>query len=330
MGLSIILISYNQEKLILQALESIYHQEAEYKRGKDIQVIIADDASTDQTFNIEKKWVNLRKMFFKDIVLLPSDKHRGINQNYLRALQCVTEKYYRGLSGDDLIADIDFIRMLSEADIYVFSFFTFEKKIKSKSSELGKIRNSYLFWNESVDQLKSYSSVIFPFSIVGLVFKNRFINDDFSKALLCYDYLEDRPCWDYCISQKEISIHYINCPISLYRRTDSSIANPNSNNEFQKMYHKDQISYINNKIIKANSYLDKLSNGIFKIRFSFPSLAFIKFLNPYNYICAFIWYKKKTEIKRLSLELDEKYLLENEKYLKKIQHNAVAIMKRFE
>ena len=63
--LSIICITYNQEKFIKQALDSFVMQKTNF----DFQVVISDDCSTDNTPNIikeyEKKHPNIINKIFK-------------------------------------------------------------------------------------------------------------------------------------------------------------------------------------------------------------------------------------------------------------------------
>ncbi len=96
--LSVCIITYNHEKYIHQALESILSQKTNFS----YKIIVADDFSTDNTGKIINEYAE--KYMDKFYVLDHSIKY-GIAQNFLRLLDAATGKYIAYLEGDDYWTD---------------------------------------------------------------------------------------------------------------------------------------------------------------------------------------------------------------------------------
>ena len=92
----IALISYNQELYISQAIESILMQET----GDDIELnlVIADDCSTDKTLDIIKSYLSQISYTYQ---ILESSVNLGISKNYKRIFENCKGDYIAILEGDD-------------------------------------------------------------------------------------------------------------------------------------------------------------------------------------------------------------------------------------
>lgn len=95
---SVVVVTYNSEKTVIGTLDSIYNQ-----TYKDIELIISDDASTDNTINVVEQWVENHKMRFVNVMVLPADFNRGIVSNVNKGIVCATGEYIQIIAGDDLL-----------------------------------------------------------------------------------------------------------------------------------------------------------------------------------------------------------------------------------
>jgi glycosyltransferase involved in cell wall biosynthesis len=93
--IDVILCCYNQEQTISQALESIYQQDIE----EDINLIIADDKSTDKTLEIIKNLKCPSNKF--NLHILESKANLGLVKNYQRAFSACKGDFVLVLEGDD-------------------------------------------------------------------------------------------------------------------------------------------------------------------------------------------------------------------------------------
>ena len=96
MKLDIILITYNQEQYIAQAVESILMQRV--NDDVEVCVIVADDCSTDKTLEVIKSYKAKSTFPF---IFLDSDHNLGISKNYQRAFAACHGDYVAVLEGDD-------------------------------------------------------------------------------------------------------------------------------------------------------------------------------------------------------------------------------------
>lgn len=95
---SVFMITYNHEKFVGQAIESIVTQKVNF----DFELVVGEDFSTDNTFAICKQYADQ----YPDIVkLLPSDKNYGVMGNTVRVLHACTAKYIAMCEGDDYWCD---------------------------------------------------------------------------------------------------------------------------------------------------------------------------------------------------------------------------------
>lgn len=92
---SIIMPSYNKEKYIAKAIESVINQ-----TYKDWELIIIDDMSTDNSVEIIKTFTDDR------IVFLQNEKNIGMAANRNRALELAKGEYIALLDADDITTNI--------------------------------------------------------------------------------------------------------------------------------------------------------------------------------------------------------------------------------
>ncbi|MDE7411494.1 MAG: glycosyltransferase [Paramuribaculum sp.] len=91
---SVVMISYNQENEISEAIHGVIKQKTQFP----IELIISDDASTDATYEIIMNWAKRYPTIIKPY---RNDCNVGIQANYLKALSQCRGKYVAMCDGDD-------------------------------------------------------------------------------------------------------------------------------------------------------------------------------------------------------------------------------------
>lgn len=91
---SVLLVTYNHEKYVKEAIESILMQ----KINCNYEIVVADDCSTDNTLQIINYYKNL---YPEKIRILKNEKNLGITKNYKRGFKACKGKYIAVLEGDD-------------------------------------------------------------------------------------------------------------------------------------------------------------------------------------------------------------------------------------
>ena len=95
---TIVITTYNLEKYVSQALDSILMQKTDF----DYKILVADDCSIDNTVKILKEYEELYPTIIK---VLTSNKNMGSLANSNRAFENIQSEYFTFLDGDDLWID---------------------------------------------------------------------------------------------------------------------------------------------------------------------------------------------------------------------------------
>ena len=102
-SLDILLVTFNQEQYILQALNGVLMQRV--NSDVKLRIIVADDCSTDNTLSVIKEtfWAGAKIASGNEVevIYLPREKNLGISKNYQRAFANVSSDYVAILEGDD-------------------------------------------------------------------------------------------------------------------------------------------------------------------------------------------------------------------------------------
>lgn len=127
--LSILLVCYNHEKYISRALNSLFGQNFE----GPIELVIADDGSSDNTFAIIKEHEAKDSRFH--VKYLDNTSNRGITKNYQRGFAACSGEYIAVLEGDDywvspfkLQRQLDFLDYHWECDLCSVNYFVYEEE----------------------------------------------------------------------------------------------------------------------------------------------------------------------------------------------------------
>lgn len=110
MRASIILLCYNQETYIADAICSVL-----YQRCEPIRIIISDDASRDATFEIASKIVDMYRGPHK-VSLFRNSRNLGLCKNINLCMDRVDTEYVIAAAGDDISMPNRAARILKEFD----------------------------------------------------------------------------------------------------------------------------------------------------------------------------------------------------------------------
>jgi glycosyltransferase involved in cell wall biosynthesis len=94
MKVSILMLAYNHEKYIAQAIESAITQQTSF----DYELVIGEDCSKDKTRQIASEY---QEKFPELIRLLPSQENLGPSENFIRTYKACRGEWIAILEGDD-------------------------------------------------------------------------------------------------------------------------------------------------------------------------------------------------------------------------------------
>jgi len=91
---SVCMITYNHERFIAQAIDSVLMQQVDF----DYEIVIGEDCSTDNARSIV---IDYRNRFPDRIKLLLNEKNLGMMLNFIQTMQACTGQYIALCEGDD-------------------------------------------------------------------------------------------------------------------------------------------------------------------------------------------------------------------------------------
>lgn len=112
---SILIPVYNQEKLIIRALDSIPPR-------NDIEILVCDDGSTDNTWQVLLDYRN-NNIDKKNIVLYYNEKNKGVSYTLNRLMDEARGEYIDLLGSDDYLYTDGFEKALEKLDGTDFIFY---------------------------------------------------------------------------------------------------------------------------------------------------------------------------------------------------------------
>lgn len=215
---SIIVITYNSSKYVLETLES-----AKAQTYQNIELIISDDGSQDETVELCEKWLAENKDRFIDSQIITVEKNTGIPANCNRGVKASKGEWIKLIAGDDVLLNNcvkDNIEHVRNSDIKVL----FSKlRIFDKKAQYDMRPSVVTFFEkESDEQFK----MLLAYDHVGNT-PTIFINKKLIGQLGYYDeefcLIEDYPFWIKC-AQNGNKLHFMNKLTVLYRLHDSSVS----------------------------------------------------------------------------------------------------------
>lgn len=123
MELSVLLVTYNQEKYINECLEGILIQDIDFKW----ELVVADDCSSDNTLQIIRE-----KLVATGVrcVYLNSKTNLGISKNYERGFAACKGEYIAVIEGDDYWTDPQRLKKhVSFLDMHRECVMSFNRKV---------------------------------------------------------------------------------------------------------------------------------------------------------------------------------------------------------
>lgn len=295
--ISVIVITYNSEKWILETLESIGKQ-----TYNPIELIISDDSSTDNTINLCKIWIEKNKNKLQNIKILKSEMNQGVTKNINKGIKASTSEWVKLIAGDDILfkdcLEKNLNCCLKNNYENLFSKMI-EFKNELKKENILENKNSYEgFFKDANNQFKKLINGNFVSAPTGF-FKKSLIEEMgyFDEK---YPMVEDYPMW-LKLTERGIKLNFLEENTVYYRIHSSSLSNNVDKIINEKMHNFKKLlfqDYIKHKIgfwfcysqnLNYLRYDDIIKKGN---KNKFTLIAILTYLiDPYSYLKIFrkIW-----------------------------------------
>lgn len=229
---SIIVITYNSSKFIIETLESIKKQ-----TYKSIELIVCDDCSTDKTIDIIESWIENNKTRFFRFQIIKSKINTGVPANLNRGIKASNGDWIRLLAGDDLLKEdcIEYsvnavIKDIEQIKVYRTSSTHFEV-IDGEKKYFDNIQKKSIFYHPSIT---TKQQLILALRNINPSMTTFFINKEVYENVGGFDerfrLFEDRP-FVIRLLEHNYKIFCDNRVTGYHRVHNESIFNSGKNNQ---------------------------------------------------------------------------------------------------
>ena len=294
---SVIIITYNSSRYVLETLESIKSQSWKY-----IELIISDDASKDNTVQLCRDWIKENRERFVESKIITVEMNTGISANCNRGLQATTGEWIKLIAGDDVLMDnciadnLEYARRLPEASFIVSDMTEIdENSVPIYKKNINEGLAFLMSKSTTEEQLKAYSR--WPeFLNTPTFFYRRELLNVIGYCNEKFKIYEDMVMIFKIISAK-VKIHYVNKPTVQYRIHANSASRNKSIDEIRegealdifRMYRKRNLSVFN--LIDLSIYYENW------LRFKYEGLYKLKGGSYLRKLSLFYWYLKLHGVK---------------------------------
>lgn len=222
---SVPVITYNSSETIVDTLDSIKHQ-----TYQNIELIISDDCSTDNTVAICKDWIEKNKSRFVRVELITVEKNTGVSANVNRAWKGCEGEWVKGAAGDDILVNTciqNLVKFVTENPIYscVFAQMSAFGRSFEENLEYSQRVFNYDFFQWSYEKQKDF--IIYEGNCLPAptFFFNRkaILNDLNIHADERIPMIDDVALWINLLL-KGVHFGFLNKKIVLYRLSDASVS----------------------------------------------------------------------------------------------------------
>lgn len=277
--------SYNSEDTIIDTLKSIYNQ-----TYSNIELIVSDDCSSDNTVDICTKWLEKNQARFTSTTLLTHPVNTGIPANINRAIKIARGQWIKGIAADDLllptcIADnMAFIEREPNCKVVFSNLLKFNTKdpenIHREGLRVVKKRQKFNLLTAEEQYKKMISEYI-------INTPSLFINANLVKSI-GYDEryrLIDHYPLILNILKNGCKIFYLDKETVLYRISNSSVSNKGIESKIFPSFYKDMYEFDKDYRIPYFSKINRVSYYyIFYLKKTFEIMGINKKKFPYKFL----------------------------------------------
>jgi alpha-1,3-rhamnosyltransferase len=220
---SITVITYNSSRFVLETLQS-----AKQQTYRNIELIISDDCSTDETVEICGEWVEKNKDRFVRTKIITSDYNTGIPANSNRAIRASQGEWIKIIAGDDILLPncvtdyVDYVTSAESSAKIIFSKAQrfCEKKGEKQTVDIFPGSDIKAFFSFSAE--KQFEKLLkWNFMPAPTAFYSRdlFMRYPYNEM---YRFMEDYPQW-LRLTFNGVKLYFMDSVTVMYRISQDSV-----------------------------------------------------------------------------------------------------------
>ena len=290
---SVCIVTYNSAEFIIEALDSVAAQ-----TYKNIELIVSDDASTDNTVELCRDWIANNEQKFSRSELVVVEKNTGVSANFNRAIRNSGGFYIKGLAGDDKLLpncisdNVSYMMLRPETDLL------FSDEIIFSQNEDGKRISSRLVYFEHLNKREFKTHLLIRnFLPAPAYFMKRSIYERLGGYDESIPMMEDKPFFIKVLFANS-NMAYMPKATVCYRINNQSLSQADKKLPGAvKLENSRELAA--NMILNYSCKISKLLWAYQKVEFDCrfnPSIInklkrLLRFLNPYYYYINYIFFK---------------------------------------
>ena len=216
---AIIVITYNSGKYIIELLES-----ARAQTYQNIELIITDDCSTDNTLDLCREWIKKNGDRFIRVSCITSKENTGVAPNANRGLDAAKGEWLKFIAGDDMLHEdaidsfVSVINSNREIEFLVSDMYIINQE--GVFLNILKHNKDYFTQNSFNKQYRIALKEYFVKAPGIFILKNCLVNiGGFDEN---YPFMEDYPLL-IKLSKQGTKFFHIDKPLVYYRKNETSI-----------------------------------------------------------------------------------------------------------
>jgi glycosyltransferase involved in cell wall biosynthesis len=225
---SIIVVTYNSAKYVIETLESIKSQ-----TYQNIELIVTDDCSVDKTVEVCQEWVQNNTSRFARIEIITSLTNTGIPSNCNRGFFASRGEWLKCIAGDDALSDdcieINLNHVLKEKEIEVLQtdcdvyLENINAECFVRTTHLGLSR----FYSPSISSYQQYYMLLEKNQVAApAIFIKRDLITKYKGFDEEFKLFEDLPFW-LRLTKGGVKIYHYNHKTVKYRIRQTSVTRQN-------------------------------------------------------------------------------------------------------
>lgn len=289
---SVIIIAYNNSDYIIKTLESVKDQTYD-----NIELIISDDCSKDNTVELCKNWIDKNKDRFTNTSLLTTSINTGTSANSNRSIRASNGSWLKSISGDDLLLsncisdNLEFALGLPDKSFIVSDMMEIDDDGNVVvERKLNQGLNFFSKLSTAKKQLKTYSRWPVFLNIPSIFCKKEFVE----KVNFCDE--EFRIYEDMTIVNKLINmgikLHYLRKVTVSYRIHKKAASR---DLQMETLREEELYNYFKKYQMKNLSYLNPLDLSVYYehwLRFKYKGSKGLKGISLLRKLSLYYWYMK--------------------------------------
>ena len=220
--ISVPVVTYNAAEFVEETLESIFNQ-----TYQNIQLIISDDCSKDETVELVEKWCSQARVKerFADVKIVTVPKNTGVSANCNRCIKASDAEWIKFIAGDDILLpnciedNLKFVSENKEAKIIFSQIQVFQDTFDKKNF----INNLPIDFPDNIMNPTFAANDQFKLLLISDRIKytpSYFFNKKTIVDVGCYDesnkLVEDYPMW-LKLTKSGVKLSYFHLPTVGYR-----------------------------------------------------------------------------------------------------------------